>query len=363
MEDKLAAIQERFQELERQLADPEVVRSPDRLREAAQEHSELKEIIEAHERLKSLEQQIQDNEELGRTGDAEIARLAREELSELYGEREELRGEIRSLLVPRDPMEKKNVILEIRAGTGGEEATLFARELFEMYLRYAEKQGWKMESLSVSHSEQGGIKEVIALIKGGEVYRYLQYESGVHRVQRVPVTESQGRIHTSAVTVAVLPEAEDVDVEVNEDELKVDVFRSQGAGGQHVNTTDSAVRITHLPTSTVVVCQDERSQHKNRAKAMKILKSRLLEVERERQHRERAELRKSMVRSGDRSEKIRTYNFPQGRITDHRIKLSLYKLERVMQGELDEIIDSLIRHDTDLKLEAAAESGRDRAEQ
>jgi peptide chain release factor 1 len=212
----------------------------------------------------------------------------------------------------------------------------------------------------MSSSEQGGVKEIIALIKGENVYRHLQYESGVHRVQRVPVTESQGRIHTSAVTVAVLPEAEDVDIRINEDELKTDVFRAQGAGGQHVNTTDSAVRITHLPTNTVVVCQDERSQHKNRAKAMKILKSRLLDIEREKQHRERAELRKSMVKSGDRSEKIRTYNFPQGRVTDHRNNFSLYKLERVMQGEIDEIINALINHDTELKLQAVAESGAER---
>jgi len=247
MEDKLIAIQERFRELERKLSDPEVVRSPDRLREAAQEHSELKEIIEVHEKLKDLEQQIADNEELERSGDHEIAQLARQELDELYEKRKELTAEVRTLLVPRDPMEKKNVILEIRAGTGGEEATLFARELFEMYLRYAEKQGWKTEYLSMSSSEQGGVKEIIALIKGENVYRHLQYESGVHRVQRVPVTESQGRIHTSAVTVAVLPEAEDVDIRINEDELKTDVFRAQGAGGQHVNTTDSAVRITHLP--------------------------------------------------------------------------------------------------------------------
>ncbi len=361
MKDKLNAIQERFQELERQLSDPQVVRSPDRLRETAQEHAELKDIIGVHEQLKSLEKEIADNEELMRSGDAEIAELARQELEQLYNRREELAGKVRSLLVPRDPMEKKNVILEIRAGTGGEEATLFARELFEMYLRYAEKQGWKTENLSMNGSEQGGLKEVIALIKGGDVYRHLQYESGVHRVQRVPVTESQGRIHTSAVTVAVLPEAEDVDIEVNEEDLKVDVFRAQGAGGQHVNTTDSAVRITHLPTGTVVVCQDERSQHKNRAKAMKILRSRLLEMERDRQHRERAELRKSMVKSGDRSEKIRTYNFPQGRVTEHRTNFSLYKLERIMLGEIEEIINSLINHDTELKLEAVADSKTEEA--
>jgi len=274
-------------------------------------------------------------------GDPELVPLAAEELAGLERRRGALEDMLKKLLVPKDPLEGKNIILEIRAGTGGDEAALFARDLFDMYLRYADRQGWKVEILSHHPTGKGGYKEVIARIEGKGVYGRLRFESGVHRVQRVPETEAQGRIHTSAATVAVLPEAEDAEVEVDEKELKIDVFRSSGPGGQGVNTTDSAVRITHLPTNMVVVCQDERSQHKNKAKAMKILKSRLLEIERERQEQERTALRRSQVRTGDRSEKIRTYNFPQNRVTDHRLGLTVHQLDRVLEGELDSFVEAL----------------------
>jgi peptide chain release factor 1 len=344
MFDKLQKMAARYALLESQLGDPEVIRSPGRLKDIGREHSELKLVVEAFARYQRVERQIQSNRELSRDPDPEMAALAREELRELEHQQAELVDEMKRLLIPRDPLDGKDVILEVRAGTGGEEAALFARQLFEMYQRFADQKGWKTEVLSLSAAEQGGIKEIIAQISGKEVYGKLRYESGVHRVQRVPATESQGRIHTSAVTVAVMPEAEEIDLNIDEGDLKIDVYRSQGAGGQHVNTTDSAVRITHKPTGMVVVCQDERSQHKNKAKAMKILRSRLLEQEREKQDSERAATRKGMVRSGDRSEKIRTYNFPQSRLTDHRIGLTIYRLDRLLAGELEEVVDALAAH-------------------
>jgi len=270
--------------------------------------------------------------------------LAKEEIEALKCKSAELEKELKVLLLPKDPNDEKNILLEIRAGTGGEEAGLFAQELLRMYLRYAESKGWKTDILNQSNTGMGGLKEVILLIEGEGVYSRLKHESGVHRVQRVPETETQGRIHTSAVTVAVLPEAEEVDVEINPEDLRIDVYRSSGHGGQHVNVTDSAVRITHLPTGLVVTCQDEKSQHKNKAKAMKVLRSRLLNMEQEEQRRKISAERRSMVGSGDRSEKIRTYNFPQGRVTDHRIGLTLYRLEDILQGELDQLIDPLTTH-------------------
>ncbi len=355
MWDKLEQMAARYEEIERKLADPRVLKSPEMLREAGREHAELRELMEVYARLKKTDARIEDSEQLVHGPDQELAALARDELRELKAEREELAERIRRLLVPRDPLAGKNIILEIRAGTGGEEAALFARELFEMYHRFADNQGWRTEVLSLSAAEKGGFKEVIALISGREVYGKLRYESGVHRVQRVPVTEAQGRIHTSAVTVAVLAEAEDVDVKIDEADLKVDVFRSQGAGGQHVNTTDSAVRITHKPSGLVVVCQDERSQHKNRAKAMKILRARLLDLETTRQQEERTAMRRSMVGRGDRSEKIRTYNFPQNRVTDHRVGLTIHRLAAVMQGDLAELTEALAAQDRAEQLAGTAD--------
>jgi len=344
MEEKLEQIKRRFEELERLLADPEVTGSPRRLKEIGREHAGLKDIVEAYERYREVSSQLADAKELQRSEDPELAELAGEEVEKLEGELEELRDKLKIMLTPKDPLDRKNAILEIRAGAGGEEAALFAREIFDMYRQYADSMKWRTEVLSSHPTGQGGFKEIIAQVSGEEVYGRLRFESGVHRVQRVPVTESQGRIHTSAVTVAVLPEADEMDFDIDENDLKTDVFRAGGPGGQHVNTTDSAVRITHKPTGLTVVCQDERSQHKNKAKAMKILRSRLLDLEEKKRRQERASLRKSMVGSGDRSEKIRTYNFPQGRITDHRVGLTLHKLDRVLAGDINEFIDALSQH-------------------
>ncbi len=341
MWEKLDGMVKRFDELEGLLASPEIVTNPERLKKVAQEHSEVRKVVEAYRRYKKVESSLTDAKELSRGEDAELAELARDEIDGLSEDLARLEEELKELLIPTDPLDGKNIILEIRAGTGGEEAALFARDLFEMYRKYAESRKWKTEILSLSAAEAGGIKELIAMISGRAVYGRLRYESGVHRVQRVPATESQGRVHTSAATVAVLPEAEEVDVDIDETELNLETFRAGGPGGQHVNTTDSAVRITHKPTGLVVICQDERSQHKNRAKAMKILRARLLDLERERQNNERASIRKGMVGSGDRSERIRTYNFPQGRVTDHRANLTLYKLDSIMEGELDDLVEPL----------------------
>ncbi len=345
MLDRLEAVEEKFTQIEKALSDPEVLGKPKEYQKLAREHAEIAPLVETYRRYKDTIEQLEENEELLREEkDPEMKELIKEEIQELEKKKEELLHKLKLLLIPKDPNDEKNVILEIRAGTGGDEAALFAADLFRMYSRYAEEKGWKVEVLDSHPTEIGGFKEIIASISGKGAYSRLKYERGVHRVQRIPVTESQGRIHTSAVTVAVLPEAEEVEVEIDPNDLRIDVFRSSGPGGQSVNTTDSAVRITHIPTGIVVSCQDEKSQHKNKAKAMKVLRARLYELKRKEQEEKIAQERRSQVGSGDRSERIRTYNFPQNRVTDHRINLTLYKLEDVLNGSLDELVDSLITH-------------------
>ena len=342
MFDKLAKISENFEKLEAQLADPEIIADRNRYRELTTEHSALFDIKQKFDEYKAALHQIDDCKELISTeNDEEMRELAKEDLKDWEKKKEVLEEELKKLLIPKDPLDTKNIIMEIRAGTGGDESALFAADLFRMYSYYADAHKWKIEIMSSNENELGGFKEIIFNISGREVYGDLRYESGVHRVQRIPATESGGRIHTSAVTVAVLPEAEETDIEINENDLKIDVYRSSGPGGQSVNTTDSAVRVTHLPTGLVVTCQDEKSQIKNRAKAIKVLRSRLYEMEESRKAAERAADRKSQVGSGDRSERIRTYNFPQNRLTDHRINLTLYKLDQVMEGKLEELIEAL----------------------
>jgi peptide chain release factor 1 len=342
---RLASIDKRYQELEGLLGDPEVIKAQDRYTKYRKEHAELAPLVQAFRRYQHLQQELADNQRLlQEEADEEFKALAREEIQALKEEAARLEEELRFLLLPQDPNDEKDVLLEIRAGTGGEEAGLFAADLFRMYSRLAERRGWKLEVLSHSTTGIGGFKEVIAGISGIRVYSRLKYESGVHRVQRVPVTESQGRIHTSAVTVAVLPEAEELDVQINPEELRIDVFRSSGPGGQSVNTTDSAVRVTHLPTGLVVSCQDEKSQHKNKAKALKVLRSRLLDLRQRQQQAQIAQERKSQVGTGDRSERIRTYNFPQSRVTDHRIGLTLHKLDAILDGDLEELLEALTAH-------------------
>jgi len=341
MFDKLEEVEDRFREVEGLLSDPAVMGRQDRFRELTREHAELSALIEVYRAYKRVCEDLEGNRELLQDADAELRDLARQELPGLEERREALAQQLKVLLLPKDPNDERNVILEVRAGTGGEEAALFAADLFRMYSRYAETQGWKVETLSVSEADAGGVKEAIAMISGQRVYSRLKYESGTHRVQRVPETEAQGRIHTSACTVAVLPEADDVDLNIDPTELRIDVYRASGAGGQHVNKTESAVRITHLPTGVVVACQDEKSQHKNKAKAMKILQSRILDSLVAEQQARMAADRKSQVGSGDRSQRIRTYNFPQGRCTDHRIGLTLYRLDAIMQGDLTELVESL----------------------
>jgi len=331
----------RAKALEAQLGDPEIAASVPRYAELAKELARLRPLLDTGGRYRTLSKELADAKEMLSDGDADMAALAQAEVERLEPEGEKLEGEIRLLLVPPDPNDDRNVILELRAGAGGEEAALFAADLLRMYARYAEGRRWKLETLSVSESATGGIKEAVTSITGDRVYSRLKHERGVHRVQRVPTTESQGRIHTSTVTVAVLPEAEEVDVSIDPKELRVDVMRASGPGGQSVNTTDSAVRITHLPSGLVVQCQDEKSQHKNKARAMKILRSRLLEHEQEKAAAERASERRSQVGTGERSERIRTYNFPQSRVTDHRVGLTLHKLDQVMEGGLDELLDAV----------------------
>ncbi|MGH7563841.1 MAG: peptide chain release factor 1, partial [Gemmatimonadota bacterium] len=329
--DRIEEIRARHAELETALADPGVARDPGRLRELAKEHARLEPIVAAAAGREEARRRLAEDREILQTSDdPDLCELARAEISELEGELDRREEELKRLLVPRDPLDDKDVVLEVRAGTGGEEAALFAGEILRMYTRYAERRGWSVELVDVSASDTGGIREAIAIVHGAGAFGVLRHESGVHRVQRVPETESQGRIHTSAATVAVLPEAEDVDVEIDEGELKIDVFRSSGPGGQSVNTTDSAVRVTHLPTGVVVVCQDEKSQHKNKAKALKVLRSRLLDMRLAEQQAERAANRKAQVGTGDRSAKIRTYNFPQSRVTDHRINLTLHRLDEIL---------------------------------
>jgi peptide chain release factor 1 len=344
MQEKLDDARRRKAELEEVLADPQTLADSDAYQQVAKEHAEMTRLAEAADEHADLSGQLADNRELMDDEDPEMAELAAQEVAQGESRLAELEQRIEMLLLPKDPNDEKNVILEVRAGTGGEEAALFAADLFRMYLRLTERQGWAVEMMSSHESANGGFKEVIALIKGGGAYSWLKYESGVHRVQRVPETESQGRIHTSAVTVAVLPEAEEVELEINPEELRLDVFRASGPGGQHVNKTESAVRLTHLPTGLVVSCQDEKSQHKNKAKAMKVLRARLKDrLERE-QHAKEAAARRSQVGSGDRSERIRTYNFPQGRITDHRIGLTIYRLNDVLDGDLTELVPPLASH-------------------
>lgn len=339
---KLAAVKRDYEELEQKMADPAVLSHPEEYRRLARLHASLKEIVENFEALQRVRDEIEAVRAMLHEKDEDLKKLAQEELRRLEPLEDELLQRLKILLLPKDPRDEKNVILEIRAGTGGEEAALFAADLFRMYAKYAERKGWRLEVMSSSPTELGGFKEIIASIDGDHVYSRLKFESGVHRVQRVPQTEAAGRIHTSAATVAVLPEAEEVEVEIDPDDLRIDVFRSQGHGGQSVNTTDSAVRITHLPTGIVVTCQDEKSQLKNKEKALKILRARLLDKYQQEQHRELAEARRSMVKSGDRSERIRTYNFPQNRLTDHRINLTLYRLDQIMEGDLDEVIEALL---------------------
>lgn len=338
---KLDEIEASFRELEQRMGDPNVASNPTELQKLARRHSSMAPIVQKYEEYKQAQKEREQARELLETHDREMIQLAREEIHRLESLIGKLEQEIQVLLLPKDPNDDKSVIVEIRAGAGGEEAALFAADLFRMYLRFSERQGWKSEILTTSETGIGGIKEIVARIDGNGAYSKLKFESGVHRVQRVPATESGGRIHTSTATVAVLPEAEDVDVQVRSEDLKIDTYRASGAGGQHVNMTDSAVRITHLPSGLVVTCQDERSQIKNRAKAMNILRTRLFDFEQQKQHNEMAAERKGQVGTGDRSERIRTYNFPQNRLTDHRINLTLYKLEIVLDGDLYEVIDAL----------------------
>ncbi|MFZ2088727.1 MAG: peptide chain release factor 1 [Desulfobaccales bacterium] len=342
---RLETIEQQVAQLEERLADPEVIRTQEVYQKLMKEHAELTPLVQAFRRYKLLSKELADSQSLLKDEtDEDFKDMAREEVQSLKEQLGQVEEDLRMLLLPKDPNDEKNVLLEIRAGTGGEEAALFAADLYRMYSRLAERKGWKLELMSLSATGLGGIKEIIALISGDRVYSQLKYESGTHRVQRVPETESQGRIHTSAVTVAVLPEAEDVDVQISPEEIRVDVYRSSGPGGQSVNTTDSAVRITHVPTGLVVTCQDEKSQHKNKAKALKVLQARLFDLKQQEQHRQIAQERKTQVGTGDRSERIRTYNFPQGRITDHRIGLTLYRLEAVLDGDLDELLTALTTH-------------------
>lgn len=354
MLDKLNDIQEKFIDVEKSLSDPEQISNPKRLQELSKTHAELSPIVSAYKDYQQLETAIEDTQSLlSDEKDADMLALAQEELDALRNQQEQLTENLKMLLIPKDPNDEKNVIIEIRAGTGGEEASLFAAEIFRMYTRYAERKRWIVEMLNANATGLKGFKEVVFSIEGNSAYSLLKYEGGIHRVQRIPTTETSGRIHTSAVTVAVLPEAEEVDIEIDEaTELRIDTYRSSGPGGQSVNTTDSAIRITHLPTGLVVTQQDEKSQHKNRSKAMKILRARLQEIKQAELDSERAETRRSMVGSGDRSEKIRTYNFPQSRVTDHRIQFSSHQLDSVLDGELDSFIERLTTADQAEKLKS-----------
>ncbi|MEE4242227.1 MAG: peptide chain release factor 1 [Desulfopila sp.] len=354
MYEKFADLEEKISNLEGRLSDPSLMEDQKKYQEVVREHTHLSRLNDIYSAYKKIEQALCDNQAIihDLKEDNELRELAREENEELLQKKKDLERKMRVFLLPKDPNDEKNIFLEIRAGTGGDEAALFVADLFRMYSRFAENEGWRVEVMSSSPLGIGGFKEIIALISGENVYSKLKYESGAHRVQRVPETETQGRIHTSAVTVAILPEADEVDLKIDMNELKFDVFRSSGPGGQSVNTTDSAVRVTHLPTGLVVICQDEKSQHKNKAKALTVLRARLLDKIEQEHHDKISQDRKTQVGSGDRSERIRTYNFPQGRLTDHRINLTLYKLDLIMNGKLDEVIDPLIEHDQAEKLKS-----------
>lgn len=357
MFDKLEDLLRRFEEIQNELSEPSVVSDQNRFRKLMKEQNDLSPIVDAYLEYKKEKQNIEDSLMiLDEESDEEMRELAKEELANSKANVEALENKLKILLLPKDPNDDKNVVVEIRAGAGGDEAALFAAELYRMYSKYAEVQRWKVELISVNESGIGGFKEVIFMVNGAGAYSKLKYESGVHRVQRVPVTESGGRIHTSTVTVAIMPEAEEVDIEINPNDCRIDVFRSSGNGGQCVNTTDSAVRLTHIPTGIVISCQDEKSQLKNRDKAFKVLRAKLYELELEKAHDEEAAARRSQVGTGDRSEKIRTYNFPQGRVTDHRIKLTAYNLDAVMNGDIQEFVDSLIAADQAAKLTQMAEA-------
>ena len=341
MFDKLIGVEDRFIEIEKHLSDPKIVNDRNAYQTYVREHAELNKIVPVYRQYKQTLQDLDESQDLLKDADPDIKDLARDEIAILNREKENLETKLKKLLLPKDPNDEKNVIVEIRAGTGGEEAALFSGDLYRMYSRYAESRNWKIDVITHHPTGVGGLKEIIAMIQGKGAYSVFKYESGTHRVQRVPATETQGRVHTSAVTVAVLPEADEVDVDIDSSELKIDVYRSTGPGGQSVNTTDSAVRITHLPSGLVVTCQDEKSQLKNKLKAMKVLRARLLDQMIMEQNEKRSEERKSQVGTGDRSGRIRTYNYPQGRVTDHRIGLTLYKLEHILQGNIDELIDNL----------------------
>jgi len=359
MFDKLESVARRSEELTKLLSDPAVLADPETLRRYAKEQADLRPVVSAYHEYRKLQQELQENQELldSEAQDSEFTVLIKEEVATLTARLATLETELRTMLLPRDPNDERGVIMEIRAGTGGDEAALFAADLFRMYSRYADSQRWRVEVMNASPTETGGFKEVIASIEGKDVYSKLKFESGTHRVQRVPATEAQGRIHTSAVTVAILPEAEEVEVDVDPADLRIDVFRSSGPGGQSVNTTDSAVRVTYEPKDRkglriVVTCQDEKSQHKNRAKALKVLRARLLDLLEGERQAQLSEQRRSQIGSGDRSERIRTYNFPQSRLTDHRIQFTLYKLEEIMEGRLDEVVEALSLADRTAKLQA-----------
>ncbi len=352
---KLEGLEKKYVDLEQELAEPDVFNDQERYRKLTKAHADLREVVDLFREHRDLNLELQENKALLQDSDADIRAMAQEEIQIAENRLPDIEHDLKLLLLPKDPLDSKNTILEIRAGTGGEEAALFAADLFRMYTRYAEIKGWKTEIMSESPSDTGGYKEVICLITGERVYSHLKFEAGTHRVQRVPTTEAQGRIHTSAATVAVMAEADEVDIDIRPDDLRIDVYRASGAGGQHVNKTESAVRITHIPTGTVVTCQDEKSQHKNKASAMKVLASRILQAEQEKQMSAMSADRKAQVGSGDRSERIRTYNFPQGRCTDHRINLTLYSLEKIMEGEIAPLVEALTTHSQTEALKAQSD--------